>query len=294
MRLITNFRGEKKLYKTKNILVKPKKGYVRPEIDFSTTTTIWPVDEYIKRRLRDWRRLLGEDGHTGARATSFRKEHFTVYTGTYSVFPIPLMEWILVRYAGPPGGKVLDAFAGGPPRMVASSIMGYEYHGFEVRQQQIDENWGMSDELELDNMYYYLCDAREMDSVIDIQFDIAVTCPPYFNLETYSDQEDDLSTFKNYWDFDDAMYDVAQAHFPLMKQDAFICIVIGNFRDKKTGELIDFRSHTVNNFKQAGFKFWQEIILSKNIGSAAKRSTNAWKGMKLVPRHEFLLVFRKV
>jgi hypothetical protein len=61
---------------------------------------------------------------------------------------------------------------------------------------------------------------------------------------------------------------------------------------KKTGELIDFRSHTVENFRDAGFIFWQEIILSKNFGSAAKRSTNSWKNFKLVPIHEFLLVFR--
>jgi hypothetical protein len=77
-----------------------------------------------------------------------------------------------------------------------------------------------------------------------------------------------------------------------MKNEAFVCIVVGNFRDKN-GELVDFRGHTVKNFRDAGFIFHQEIILSKNFGSAAQRSTNAWKGQKLVPIHEFLLVFRK-
>jgi len=77
-----------------------------------------------------------------------------------------------------------------------------------------------------------------------------------------------------------------------LKPDAFMCIVVGPFRDK-SGEIVDFRAHTVDNFREAGFKFWQEIILSKNFGSAAKRSTNSWKGLKLVPIHEYLLVFRK-
>jgi hypothetical protein len=77
-----------------------------------------------------------------------------------------------------------------------------------------------------------------------------------------------------------------------MKPGAFVCIIVGPFRDKKSGELVDFRAHTVDNFREAGFIFWQEIILSKNFGSAAKRSTNSWKGLKLVPIHEFLLVFR--
>jgi hypothetical protein len=69
--------------------------------------------------------------------------------------------------------------------------------------------------------------------------------------------------------------------------------VVGNFRDKKTGELIDFRGHTVENFREVGFIFWEDVILSRNFGSAASRASNAWKGHKLVRRHEHLLVFRK-
>ena len=76
-----------------------------------------------------------------------------------------------------------------------------------------------------------------------------------------------------------------------MKPGSFVCIIVGLFRDKK-GELIDFPADTVENFRDAGFTYWQNIILSKNFASAAVRAGNAWKGMKLVPRHENLLVFR--
>ena len=41
-----------------------------------------------------------------------------------------------------------------------------------------------------------------------------------------------------------------------MKPGAFVCIVVGTFRDKK-GELIDFPAHTVMNFQDAGFIYWQ-------------------------------------
>jgi hypothetical protein len=68
--------------------------------------------------------------------------------------------------------------------------------------------------------------------------------------------------------------------------------VVGPFRDKQTSELIDFPAHTTDNFQEAGFVYWQQIVLSKNFASAAKRSTMAWRGHKLVPAHEFLLVFR--
>jgi hypothetical protein len=77
-----------------------------------------------------------------------------------------------------------------------------------------------------------------------------------------------------------------------MKPGAFVCIVVANFR-AKDGELTDFRGDTVANFREAGFTFWQDVVLSRNFASAAVRASNAWKGMKLVPRHEHLLVFRK-
>lgn len=283
----------KTLYTSKPLLVTAKQGYVKPQIDFATTTTIWHVDELIKKRVRDWKRITGETGHTGARNEVFRADHDSVYTGTHSVFPAPLVEWILVRYGGAPGGKVLDAFAGGPPRAIVSSIMGYEYHGFEIRKEQIEENMGILRRLGLDNVHYHLADGRLLNVGVDpSSMDVAITCPPYFDLEVYSDHPDDISTFKTYAEFNAAMYLSAEAHRPLMKPGAFVCIVVGPIRDKKTGEMIDFRAHTVQNFREAGFLFWQEIILSKNFGSAAKRSTNAWRGLKLVPRHEFLLVFR--
>lgn len=282
------------LYRSKPLLLSPKEGYVRPaegKAWFQTTTTVWRVDELIRRRVRDWKRLTGEDGHTGARAESFRKDHDSVYTATHSVFPAPLVEWILLRYGGIPGGSVLDAFAGGTPRALVSAIMGFNYTGFEIRQDQIVENNEILKSLNLiENVKYILGDGRFLE--VDNKFDFALTCPPYHDLEKYSDQPDDMSNMSTYWEFNAGMNFCAHAHFKVMKPEAFVCIVVGPFRDKKTGELIDFRAHTVENFREAGFIFWQEIILSKNFGSAAKRSTNAWRGMKLVPIHEYLLVFR--
>jgi len=288
----------KVLVTSRPLLIDSVHGYLPPAVGkdwFDTTTTIWHVDEMIRRRVRDWRRLTGETGHTGERTGTMREDHDSVYTGTHSVFPIPLMEWMLLRYGGGRGGKVLDAFAGGPPRAVCSAFMGYEYVGVELRKEQITENVATIKRLKLPGVDYILGDARSMVDLVDRPgdgFDFGATCPPYFNLEVYSDRDDDLSNYQYYDEFDRAMNDVARGYARLMKPGAFVCMVVGNFRDKKTGELTDFRSDTVKNFRRNGFKFWQEIILSKNFGSAAKRSTNAWKGLKLVPRHEFLLVFR--
>lgn len=279
----------RKRHRLKTLLLKPRDGYVRPRMDFKTSTSIWNVDEFIKRRVQDWRRITGEDGHTGTRS-ELRKDG--VYTGTFSVFPIPLMEYIIIRYGGPIGGKILDPFAGGPPRAIAASIMGMEYHGVDVRQEAIDENLEAIKPLGLENIHYYHDDACSLETLPDIQFDMSIACPPYWKVEVYSDQADDLSTFPTYASFNAAMWMSAEAQFPFLKPGAFACVVVCNFRDDNKN-LIDFRADTVRNFTDAGFNFHDEIILSRNFGSAAKRASNAWKGLKLVRRHEFLLIFRK-
>lgn len=285
----------KVLKHSRPLLITPQQAYVRPSQGkdwFSTTTTIWQVDEIIKRRVRDWRRLTGETGHSGARDETFRKDHDSIYTGTHSVFPAPLMEMIIVRYGGDRGSSILDAFAGGPPRGLVSSIMGHTYVGFEIRQEQISENEALLKAFKLTGATYILNDGRFLDNPdIDGYFDCAITCPPYYDLEVYSDQQDDISNLGSYAEFNASMWLCAQAHRERMKPGAFVCIIVGLFRDKK-GELIDFPADTVENFRDAGFTYWQNIILSKNFASAAVRAGNAWKGKKLVPRHENLLIFR--
>jgi DNA modification methylase len=287
--------SRKTLIKSKPLLIRPEQGYSRPSEGrawFATTTTVWRTDELIRRSVRDWRRLLGETGHTGERTGTMRADHDSVYTGTHSVFPAPLIEWILLRYAGEPGGTILDAFAGGPPRGVVATLMGYHYIGVEIRQEQIDENMAVLHDLGLSGFKYILADGRFLDGVAHKGgFDMGLSCPPYWNLERYSDLPEDLSNMKTYAEFNAAMGQCARAHRKALKPGAFMCIVTGPFRDKK-GELIDFPGHTVNNFRDAGFVYHQQVVLSKNFASAAKRSTNSWKGQKLVPTHEFLLVFK--
>jgi hypothetical protein len=284
----------KVLHTTRPLLITPQEAYTPPAQGkdwFATTTTVWNIDEIMTRRIRDWRRLMGETGHSGTRNQTFRKDHNSLYTGTHSVFPAPLMEMILVRYAGKVGNSVLDAFAGGPPRGLVSTIMGYKYTGFEIREEQIRENKATLSSLKIKGAKYIVGDGRFLST--NELYDCAITCPPYFNLEKYSERGDDLSNLSNYSEFNASVWLCAHSHFCRLKPGAFACIIVGLFRDKKTGELIDFPAHTVENFREAGFIYWQHIILSKNFASAAIRAGNAWLGHKLVPRHENLLIFRK-
>jgi len=266
-----------------------------PRMDFKTSTSIWPVDELIRKAAAQWRKYTGEDGKTGSRAGAMREEE-TAYSGTYSLFPAPLAQWILLRYGGGPtrGEKktvVLDPFCGGPVRGVVTAVMGYSYHGVDVRQEAVDENNVVIEKHDL-QAKYYVHDSRALKNFFPSEFfDMMFTCPPYYNLEVYSEQKDDISNTKNYEDFLEDIYQIWEATYSILKKDAFACIVVGNFR--QGDELIDFRGDTVALMKEAGFTFWQDVILSRSAGSAAVRAGTSWRGLKLVPRHEHLLVFRK-
>lgn len=276
-------------------------GYIRPKEYGSqwwlTTTSIWPVDELIGRRIRDWRRLFNETGHSGTRSETMRPDHDSIYTGTHSVFPAPLAEWIILRYGGPTGGTILDAFSGGPPRAIVSAFMGYKYVGYEIRQEQIDENLRAISDIGLTGSVDYRCSDGTLLTGMDPDYcDFGLTCPPYYNLETYSDMPEDLSNMGSYDEFHEAMFRCMKAYFRALKPGAFLCIVTCPFRlggSKDENELIDFPGDTVENARMAGFMLWQKIILSRNFASGAARSTTAWAGKKLVSRHEELLVFRK-
>jgi hypothetical protein len=286
---------------TKFNMFSAAQGYIRPKEYGSfwwlTTTSIWPVDELIGRRIRDWRRLFGETGHSGTRSETMRQDHDNIYTGTHSVFPAPLAEWIILRYGGDAGGTILDAFAGGPPRAIVSAFMGYKYIGYEIRQEQIDENIRTISDLGLSGSVNYRCSDGTMLTGMDADScDFGLTCPPYFNLETYSDLPQDLSNLGSYNEFHEAMFHSMQSYFRALKPGAFLCVVTCPFRlgaRKDENELVDFPGDTIDNARMAGFILWQKIVLSRNFASAACRSTTSWAGKKLVPRHEELLVFRK-
>lgn len=278
------------LTRSQSLLVDPKAAYLLPRDQWHTSTTVWRTDELIRRQVRDWKRLMGEDGHTGTRAEVFRADHDSVYTATHSVFPAPLVEWALHRYSRP-GFTVLDAFAGGPPRAVVTAFMGMKYTGFDIRQEQIDENLKLLKRLKLDAEF--VCgDGCYMDGVPDGHFQFGITCPPYHDLERYSDLPQDLSNQRSYGEFRAGMALCAEAYFRKMCAGAFVAMAVGPFRDKR-GELVDFPGHVVTDFREVGFLYWQNIVITKNFGSAAKRASNAWRGLKLVPCHEFLLIFRK-
>lgn len=206
----------------------------------------------------------------------------------------PALCEVLYNWFCPDNGHILDPFAGGSVRGIVANYLNYHYTGIDVRQEQIDSNREQSlDILPINNQpNYYVGDANEiLDDKWNKKFNLIFSCPPYANLEKYSDLDGDISNMR-YTDFLAAYQSIIKKSCDLLKKDGYAIFVVGEIRDKK-GNYIGFVPDTIRAFQNAGMCFYNDAILLNPIASASMRANNTMKNKKLVKVHQNILIFRK-
>jgi hypothetical protein len=216
------------------------------------------------------------------------------YTGT-SIFDPVLCE-LMYRWFCPESGLILDTFAGGSVRGIVANYLSYKYTGLELRQEQVDSNREQAlDILPLENQPQWYC--GDSDKLLDGQwehkFDFIFSCPPYMDLEKYSDLPDDLSTLSDA-DFDLKYSNIINKACKILKPGCYAVFVVGDVRDND-GYYKDLITMTKMAFYKAGLKLYNEAILLENgLNTAAMRADKQFTaGKKLVKVHQNVLVFKK-
>lgn len=215
-----------------------------------------------------------------------------VASGT-SIFDPVLCE-LAYSWFSPQGGTILDPFAGGSVRGIVASRLGRQYIGVELREEQVAANKMQGDDLCTDPVpVWHTGDSRNIDRICaDVEADMVFSCPPYADLEVYSDDPNDLSTLK-YEDFKPAYFDIIAKACGRLKDNRFACFVVGDVRDKK-GNYYNFVGDTVEAFKAAGLHYYNEAILVTSVGSLPIRAGKQFaSGRKLGKTHQNVLVFVK-
>lgn len=210
-----------------------------------------------------------------------------------SIFDPALCE-VLYNWFCVPGGSILDPFAGGSVRGVVANYLGYKYTGIDIRNEQIDSNREQAfDILPIDNQpQWYVGDSNIiLNDTWQTKFDMVFSCPPYADLEVYSDLDGDISN-KPYNQFLELYESIIQKSCKLLKSGGYACFVVGEVRDKK-GDYIGFVPDTIRAFQKCGMKFYNECILLNSLGSASMRANGNMKSQKLVKVHQNILVFKK-
>jgi DNA modification methylase len=211
-----------------------------------------------------------------------------------SIFDPALTELLYYWYC-PTNGKILDPFAGGSVRGIVANYMQYFYTGIDIRQEQIDANiYNALEILPYNNQpKYYVGDSNVvLDEFKENSFDFVFSCPPYSDLEIYSDLNGDISNM-NYECFLSAYDSIIKKSIKCLKKDCYAVFVVSDIRDKK-GFYRDFVSSTKKCFIDAGAMLYSEAVLLQPLGTAMLRANRTFSTGKLVKVHENVLIFKKI
>jgi DNA modification methylase len=209
---------------------------------------------------------------------------------TVSIFDPVVAEIIYKWFAK---CNVLDPFAGGSVRGIVANYLGFKYTGIELRKEQVDSNREQAlDILPINNQpQWYIGDSEQIVTDLIPNYDLIFSCPPYMNLEVYSDLPDDLSTMQDNEFIIKYQSIIAKSCNKLIK-GGYAVFVVGDLRDKK-GYQKDFTGITKQAFAKAGMKLYNELILVNSVGTKAMTLERGFKNGKLAKVHQNIYVFVK-
>lgn len=204
----------------------------------------------------------------------------------------PVLTELVYQWFCPPGGQILDPFAGGSVRGIVASCLGRKYWGSELRPEQVESNEEQARAICDDPRPVYICgDSMETLDGAPLA-DFIFSCPPYGNLEVYSDLDGDLSNME--WHAFHAAYKrIILRACKKLRSDRFACFVVSDFRDP-SGFYRDFVSATISGFAEQGLRLYNEAILVGAVGSASMRVSRQFAASrKLCKTHQNVLIFCK-
>lgn len=215
-----------------------------------------------------------------------------------SIFDPVLCELIYLWFA-PHKAQILDPFAGGSVRGVVAAALGHQYTGIDLRAEQVEANTHQWQNLQekfphATPPHWINGDSRNIPTLTpDLQADLVFSCPPYFDLEVYSDNPDDLSNADNYDDFRAAYQAIIQHAVHRLKDNRFAVFVISDVRGKN-GHYVGLLQDTIEAFTKAGAPLYNEMVLINQASSAAIRARRMFTTSRKAARtHQNILVFYK-
>ncbi len=245
-------------------------------------------------RKRWWVNTYGIKSELGREATISKSRFWDTEENSVSVFDATLCEKIYEWFALK-GGKVLDPFAGGSVRGIVATEMGLHYTGIDLSFQQIKANKEQSSKPE-----WIVGDSdKVLDYLNDEEYDFIFTCPPYHDLEIYSDDVDDLSNM-DYDKFLNKYKSIITQTFNKLKPNRFFTIVVSEIRELtktgsyKIGSYKGFVPDTITICEEVGYKFYNDMILINSQHAASRVGDTYFERNRKVPSvHQNVLTFVK-
>lgn len=264
-----------------------------------------------QRRKQMWG-TLGLKSQRGRTAKTFAKhegkdevsQKILALSDGQSIFDPVLCEMTYLWFC-PVGGKVLDPFAGGSVRGIVAGFLGYRYVGIDLSQDQILANFDQDSEFRDRGLYvdgvaptWYRGDSADLDGVLkdtpddDGEYDLVYSCPPYHDLEKYSDDPRDLSNMP-WHEFVSVYRSIIGASVDRLKNNRFAVWVVGEIRGPD-GRYRHLVQESIDAFEMAGAAYYNEALLVSPAGTLPLRAAKQFVVSRKMGRtHQTVLTFIK-
>lgn len=219
-------------------------------------------------------------------------EETTAAQGSGTSIFDPVLTEISYKWFCPPGGRILDPFAGGSVRGIVASVLGYHYTGIDLSGRQLEANCAQAEMIVPGNPPTWIeGDSRKVKDLAEGKFDMIFSCPPYFSLELYSYDKRDLSNMTTEG-FLAAYRKIIHRSLELLKPNRFAVFVVGNTREGHYYSHLPTR--TTQIFEEAGAMLYNESVLVTAVGSLPLRVKRQFESARKIGRtHQNVLVFCK-
>lgn len=247
---------------------------------------------YWQERKNLWRELLGNFGETRQGVLSKGDTNLLMRGMNYGTsFFDPVLAEVMYLWFMPDHGVILDPFAGEQTKAFVAAIKGHEYHGIEIRPDQVETNQKALAASGL-SAHFYTGDSQNLNQLIpqDLQADLIFTSPPYYDLEVYSEDSEDMSAKQTYQEFMQGYRNIFAQAVSHLKQNRFVVLKIGEIRDRQ-GVYRNFVSDTISVMQELGLKFYNEAIYVQMLGTATHRAERNMRKRKVVKTHQNVMAF---
>ena len=278
------------VYEFNDIFYPAQKHFTVPPVSYLDTKSA-----YWSNRKQE---LLGAFGNVGETKAQVLADGMMAKINQGASYFDPVLCETILDWFNPLGGKVLNPFCGEASIGLIAGAMGCPFVGVDIRQEQVDINNAISSKALLEKKPKFICgNSLDLTDILKANnvasdFDMVFSSPPYYDLEIYSEIKDDLSTKQTYEGFIADYKTIFEKTIEAMNNNRFLVVKVGEIRDEK-GVYRNFVGDNIRVMTELGLKYYNEIILLNQFGTAPMRFNQNFRTRKIVKIHQNILVFFK-
>lgn len=210
-----------------------------------------------------------------------------------TTMPAELVDFF-VKYYAQPGDVYLDPFMGQGIQMQVAKLRGLHYYGYDISREFFEYIAAVRDKIDdgTTTLHITCGDSCHPDEVPDGIGDFSFHSPPYWDIEFYGEEPEQLGYQRTYPEFLEGMEQVAAAWLPKFRSGATMVVNVNDFR--KEGKFYTYHADTISLFRRAGWVMHDLWVIKGLVGGLPKLFGVDFNMKRIAPKcHEYCLVFKK-